>query len=175
MQNEYKGKRKSGAWIYGSLLYLKGLPYIIPDDGDLSKLDEYRVIDDTICQHTGLYNCGEEDIWEHDLVEFEGNIYEVRKEYDCPGGIWAHSGFILDRCGWAGFMDFEDTIYDYTNEIGVEIVGNVFDHNSDELIKKAKEKEEKRAAAEKEFYDAIERYERVYAQSKEEYKKKKEQ
>lgn len=60
-------------------------------------------------------------------MESDGKIYEVRKEYDCPGGCWAQSEFILDCVGWVGFMSFEDTIDEYSNEITVEIVGNKFD------------------------------------------------
>ena len=57
----------------------------------------------------------------------DDRIYEVRKEYDCPGGCWCNSAFILDGIDFDGFMSFEDTVYEYTNEICVEIVGNKFD------------------------------------------------
>jgi len=132
----YKAKsRKTAEWLYGSYLEYQGETYIIPDDGDLNNLDQYIVDYTTLCEKTELYNHGEEDIWEHDLVKIsypycepEGDeIYEVRKEYDCPGGCWAQSGFILDGVGVASFMSFEDTIDDYTNEICVEIIGNKFD------------------------------------------------
>jgi len=134
--NMYKGKQvNTKEWIYGCLLYHNGIPYIIPDDGDLSSIEQYAIDENTICEHTGLYNGGAEDIWEHDYVKLwypyceteDDEIYEVRKEYDCPGGSWSCSAFILDGAGNSNFMSFEDTIYDYTNEITVEIVGNKFD------------------------------------------------
>ena len=136
MKQMYKAKQiNTYEWIYGSLLYLNGIPYIVPDDGDINNLAQYEVEETTICEHTGLYNCGKEDIWEHDYVKIsyryydgtDDEVYEVRKEYDCPGGCWAQSGFILDCIGSTGFMSFEDTIDDYSNEICVQIVGNKYD------------------------------------------------
>lgn len=132
----YKAKQiNTYEWIYGSLLYLNGIPYIVPDDGDINNLTQYKVEETTICEHTGLYNHGEEDIWEHDYVKIpydycngtDDDVYEVRKEYDCPGGGWAQSGFVLDKVGWCDFMSFEDTIDDYSNEICLQIVGNKYD------------------------------------------------
>ncbi len=118
-------------WIYGSLLYLNGIPYIVPDDGDINNLAQYKVEETTICEHTGLYNHGEEDIWEHDYVKIpngtDDDVYEVRKEYDGTGGCWTQSGFVLDKVGWCDFMSFEDTIDDYSNEICLQIVGNKYD------------------------------------------------
>lgn len=132
----YKGKQvNTKEWLYGSLLILNGNSYIVPDDGGLNLLDEYEVDYTTVCEHTGLYNNGEEDIWEHDYVRIcypycdgeDDRIYEVKKEYYCPGGCWCNSAFILDGIDFDGFMSFEDTVYEYTNEICVEIVGNKFD------------------------------------------------
>lgn len=153
--HEYKGKHSLNEWIFGSLLYYNGLPYIVPDDGDLSLLDKYRVVESSICEHTGLYNHGENDIWEHDVIEERGNLYEVKREYDCPGGHWANSGFILRGIDISDFMSFEDSIDDYTNEICVEIVGNVFDSDIAQLKEEAKEKEKEREAAEKRWLDSI--------------------
>ena len=136
MKQMYKAKQiDTYQWIYGSLLYLNGIPYIVPDDGNINNLAQYEVEETTICEHTGLYNHGEEDIWEHDYVKIsyqycdgaDDEVYEVRKEYDCPGGCWAQSGFILDRVGADDFMSFEDTIDTYSNEICVQIVGNKYD------------------------------------------------
>lgn len=158
MQPQFKAKSNSTSdWLYGSLLYLHGIPYVVPDDGDLSNLDSYRVEEDTICEHTGLYNHGEHDIWEHDIVDEGGQLYEVRKEYDCPGGGWACSGFILRGIDVSDFISFEDSIDDYTNEISVDIVGNVFDDDIEKLQEEAEKKEEERAAAEKAWLDDFNR------------------
>lgn len=136
----FRGKQvDTKEWIYGSLLYLNGIPYIIPDDGDLSNLQQYEVDHNTICEKTELYNLGTYDIYEHDYIkvpdQFGGYIgqssyqylYEVRKEYDCPGGCWCNSGFVLYGVDFDGFLSFEDTVMEYSNEITVEIVGNKFD------------------------------------------------
>ena len=55
----YRGKQvNTKEWLYGSLLILNGNSYIIPDDGDINLLNEYEVDENTICEHTGLYNNG---------------------------------------------------------------------------------------------------------------------
>ena len=137
----FKGKStKDGSWLYGSLLQLKGLVFIIPDDVEtIEPLGDYKVDPDTVCEKTELYNHGEQDIWEHDYIADNGTLYEVRKQYDCPGGCWAESGFILYGVNCSGFLSFEDTIVEYYNEICVQIIGNKFDNSVEGMIAKAEE------------------------------------
>lgn len=136
----FRGKQvNTKEWIYGSLLDYKGSSYIIPEDGDLLNFQQYEVDHNTICEKTGLYNLGIYDIYEHDYIKVPdqfgryigqskyGDLYEVRKEYNCPGGCWSNSGFVLYGVDFDGFLSFEDTVMEDSNEITVEIVGNKFD------------------------------------------------
>ena len=151
MQINYKAKSiNNNDWLYGSLLYQQGIPYIIPDDAEnLNNISQYKANEDTICEETGLYNCGEKEIWEHDYIAENGRLYEIRKEYDCPGGCWAQSGFVLRGVDWSDFLSFEDCIDEYYNEICVRIIGNAFDNGVEEMINKAEESQK----IEDEYYE----------------------
>ena len=126
----FRGKRvDNGEWVVG--YYVKGSTRhcIIKS---LAHYPCYDVIPETVGEFTGLYNGGGQRIFEDDIVKFEGELYRVRREDETPGGYWASTAFILQHIGWDDYMSFVDTIDDYSNEICVEIVGNI--HDNPELL-----------------------------------------
>lgn len=127
----FHGKRvDNGEWV-------EGLPYKAKYGGISAIVDNdeerFLVIPETVGEFTGLYNGGKQRIFEDDIVRFEGNLYRVRREDETPGGYWASTAFILQHIGWNDYISFVDTIDDYSNEICVEIVGNI--HDNPELLK----------------------------------------
>lgn len=136
----YRGKRvDDGSWIFGNCV-LQGCRIFI--DINISQMFDTaffenhnfkEVIPETVGEFTGLYNGAGQKIFEDDIVRFEGNLYRVRREDETPGGVWSSTAYILQQIGWDCLMSFEDTIDDYSNEICVEIVGNI--HDNPELLK----------------------------------------
>ena len=145
----FRGKTESGEWTEG-FYYCKpiisGYEHVITNYEELKRHTgistiEYRmhyneVIPETVGEFTGLYNGAEQKIFEDDIVRFEGELYRVRREDETPGGYWASTAYILQHIGWDDYMSFVDTIDDYSNEICIEIVGNI--HDNPELLKGGK-------------------------------------
>lgn len=149
----FRGQTFIGEWVEGSLIIDESNNYYIgkavmskPSEsmlflqgrGNGKTLTRFvgigfvRVIPETVGEFTGLYNCGKQKIFEEDIVRFEGNLYRVRREDETPGGYWASTAYIMQHIGWDDYMSFVDTIDDYSNEICVEIVGNI--HDNPELL-----------------------------------------
>ena len=149
----FRGKAFIGEWVDGSLIIDETNNYYI-GKAIMSKPSESMwflqgrgngklfsrfvgigfamVIPETVGEFTGLYNGGNQKIFEDDIVRFEGELYRVRREDETPGGIWSSTAYILQKIGWDVLLSFEDTIDDYSNEICVEIVGNI--HDNPELL-----------------------------------------
>ena len=140
----FRGKeRYSDGWKNG--LLIKGTWYL--DESELTVIvpldvaffprceltEYYEVMPETVGEFTGLHNGAGQKIFEDDIVRFEGNLYRVRREDETPGGVWSSTAYILQQIGWDCLMSFEDTIDEYSNEICVEIVGNI--HDNPELLK----------------------------------------
>jgi uncharacterized phage protein (TIGR01671 family) len=126
-----------GYWVEGYYTRFNGKEHRIytgyaeTDCGDYYP-DWCNVRSETVGEFTGLYNAGKQRIFEDDIVRFEGELYRVRREDETPGGYWASTAYILQHIGWDDYMSFVDTIDDYSNEICVELIGNI--HDNPELL-----------------------------------------
>ena len=127
----FKGKRiDNGEWVDGTNFY-------IAKNKVESFIENVQIDTETVGQYTGLTDKNGKKIFEGDIVKFEDNQYEVRRECDTPGGYWAETGYILDHIGWNDYIRFTDTIDGYNNEICVEVIGNI--HDNPELLRKEDE------------------------------------
>ena len=136
----FRAKRYNGDWVEGNL-FIPDLPYTptqICIGTNIVRIS-YDVIPETVGEFTGLYNGAGQKIFEGDIVRFEGELYRVRREDETPGGYWASTDYILQHIGRNDYMSFVDTIDDYSNEICVEIIGNI--HDNPELLKKSEDTE----------------------------------
>lgn len=135
----FRGKRKDNdELVYGYYEFYNDGHYInVQTDrvnsGGYPIREFIEVIPETVGEFTGLYNGGEQRIFEDDIVKFDGELYRVRREDETPGGYWASTAYILQHIGWNDYISFVDTIDDYCNEICVEIIGNI--HDNPELLK----------------------------------------
>lgn len=124
----YRGKRiDNREWVEGFLFMVNDVPYILPHhktgqpihaDNLLKTVVE--VLEDTICQCTGLKDKNCKLIWENDIA----NCMDA----ECCGYIsWNESeaGFYFDVLLEDGRFE-EEHIYDYQD--CMEVIGNNFDN-----------------------------------------------
>ena len=119
---KFRGKSKeNGEWLYGDLEYNR--------QKDIARIHTYNkdgmyegqeIIDaDTIGQFTGLYDCHGKEIYEGDILDFNGIIVEVR----FVRGVFA---FLAD-----GNLD-EELCGDCRTDLFAKVIGNIYE-NSDML------------------------------------------
>lgn len=102
----YKAKRAdNGEWIVWNAL--TGIPHYI------------SIIQNTICQCTGLKDKNGKLIWENDVVNCL-----TEKCCGCIGWNESEAGFYFNVLLEDGRFE-EEYIYDYQD--GIEVIGNVFD------------------------------------------------
>lgn len=80
INNKYRGKTNKGEWLYGSCIINKNngntIAYIVPETincQEMSDLDNYTVIPETVGQFTGMADANGKEIYVGDVVEY----YEV--------------------------------------------------------------------------------------------------
>lgn len=65
-------------WAFGSLrVWPDGDCDILQSVKDKLYMIPARVIPSTVCEFTGIHDCDGKEIYEHDLVEYTGFVYEV--------------------------------------------------------------------------------------------------
>ena len=127
----YRGKRSdNGEWVEGFLFMVNDVPYILPHHktGEPIHADNLlktvvEVLEDTICQCTGLKDKNGNLIWENDICDRKEQYPEIVKYRD---GDWTldYSYAIHKESGYCycnlGF---------YTEERKcAEVIGNIFDN-----------------------------------------------
>ena len=131
-QIRFRAKRvDNGRWLHGvSLINFapddKESQYFIPDrgkscdaladaDGEINRLDGmkvYRVQSKTICQFTGAEDANHREIYEGDIVNHAGKLYEIR--------------YLRNYARFAGVKPgVRFAVFSFRS---CTIVGNIFDH-----------------------------------------------
>ena len=115
---KFRGKaRKTGEWFYGNL-YVEdsfGCTHICTYERGCLDVDP-----DTVGQFTGLYDCDGKEIYEGDILDFNGLTVEVR----FVRGAFA---FLAN-----GYLD--DELYgDCRTDLFAKVIGNI--HDNPELLK----------------------------------------
>lgn len=141
----YRGKRiDNREWVEGFLFMVNDVPYILPHhktgqpihaDNLLKTVVE--VLEDTICQCTGLKDKNGKLIWGNDIVSFEDTGeegYEYKEGFDFVNkakvefaeGRWSLTDFVSDNSG------VMDEMYDHAEFMEFwqycEVIGNKFDN-----------------------------------------------
>lgn len=121
---KFRGKTHgNGKWYYGSLVYsneINAAIYFQIGNGLIKRMDWVYVIPETVGQFTGLYDCDGKEIFEGDILDFNGLTVEVR----FVRGVFA---FLVN-----GDLD-EELCGDCRTDLFAKVIGNVYDNS--ELLK----------------------------------------
>ena len=124
---KFRGKTKQGEWVIGYYVGKSSLdevailppPNVNYDIGYINDSECYYCIADTLGQFTGLYDCDGKEIYEGDILDFNGLTVEVR----FVRGAFA---FLVN-----GYLD--DELYgDCRTDLFAKVIGNVYE-NSEQL------------------------------------------
>ena len=130
----FRGKTKSGEWVYGGLFKADEEYYILKDADDFYDLWDLAecVIPETVGQYTGLNDKNGKKIFEGDVVLFEDESPTNYEYHDCTemrcGVIKYGDGqfYITNRIA----VEMEDLIY--YDKVDCEVIGII--HDNPELL-----------------------------------------
>ena len=120
---KFRGKTKQGEWVIGYYVGKSSLdevailppPNVNYDIGYINDSECYYCIADTLGQFTGLYDCDGKEIYEGDILDFNGLTVEVR----FVRGAFA---FLVN-----GYLD--DELYgDCRTDLFAKVIGNVYEN-----------------------------------------------
>lgn len=120
MEDRYLFKAKridNGEWVQGYYVHTVESDYIVRPYEHTTLLGEGETIEievNTICQCTGLKDKNGKLIFENDLVEINGTIYQC---------FWDDANF-----EWGFKNNSEDFGIAYVSSDDIRIVGNIFDN-----------------------------------------------
>ena len=118
---KFRGKSiLTDEWLYGDLVHSadnKRFGILVNDKGSY---DECEVAPETVGQFTGLYDCDGKEIYEGDILDFNGLTVEVR----FVRGVFA---FLAN-----GDLD-EELCGDCRTDLFAKVIGNIYDNP--ELLK----------------------------------------
>lgn len=116
---KFRGKTHgNGKWYYGSLVYsneINAAIYFQIGNGLIKRMDWVYVIPETVGQFTGLYDCDGKEIFEGDILDFNGLTVEVR----FVRGVFA---FLVN-----GDLD-EELCGDCRTDLFAKVIGNVYEN-----------------------------------------------
>ena len=125
---KFRGKTKQGEWVLGYYVGKSSLdevailppPNVNYDIGYINDSECYYCIAYTLGQFTGLYDCDGKEIYEGDILDFNGLTVEVR----FVRGVFA---FLVN-----GYLD-EELYGDCRTDLFAKVIGNVYENS--ELLK----------------------------------------
>ena len=120
---KFRGKTKQGEWVIGYYVGKSSLDEvaILPpqnvnyDIGYINDSECYYCIADTLGQFTGLYDCHGKEIYEGDILDFNGLTVEVR----FVRGVFS---FLVN-----GDLD-EELCGDCRTDLFAKVIGNVYEN-----------------------------------------------
>lgn len=115
---KFRAKNINGVWYYGCLVYSNELDaaiYFQTGNGSVKVMDWVYVNPETVGQFTGLYDCDGKEIFEGDILDFNGLTVEVR----FVRGVFA---FLAN-----GDLD-EELCGDCRTDLFAKVIGNVYEN-----------------------------------------------
>lgn len=122
--------RKNKKWVYGFYFQNRGKAFVCPDEwADGKSWDDYEVEQRTIGQFAAQVDSTEKEIYEGDIVRFDGEEYAV-VFYEGAFALATKEQF---KCLWDGVHPFMDdykrlrNLCDFGNNGLATIIGNIYD------------------------------------------------
>ena len=124
----FRGQRKTDkTWIYGNLLRTDDGIFIIQNHVPYHRLEKYEVLEETVCQYTGLTDKNGRKIFEGDIVKINNDVKEA---FEISDGAVVYRGgsFIVGGSNGNGTLNSLFAITDINYVLRGEVIGNIFDN-----------------------------------------------